>query len=105
MMKIGSEILVEAGIPFKCNQCEKTFCDNERLGNHKRNVHVEATWGCDICARVYKTKSDLRKHQKEIMIRMEIEKRAIFVQKKLSISRATLADNIPKARQSCAKYA
>ena len=63
-MKIGSEILVEAGIPFKCNQCDKTFCDNERLGNHKRNVHAEATWECEICARVYKTKGDLRKHKK-----------------------------------------
>ena len=50
--------------PYICNECDKTFCGNSLLEMHKRSVHVEPTWKCEICASLYKTKGDLGKHTK-----------------------------------------
>lgn len=55
--------------PVQCPECGKTFSNPIRLKTHQNQVHVEATFQCDICQQMYRTKRYLVHHIKFVHIK------------------------------------
>ena len=51
---------------IKCDECKKSFISEEKLENHKKNVHIEKTLPCKICSKMFKTVSSLKNHTDEV---------------------------------------
>ena len=50
----------------KCDQCKKSFISEEKLENHKMNVHIERTIPCKICSKMFKTVYSLTQHTDQV---------------------------------------
>ncbi|XP_053688390.1 zinc finger protein 540 [Sabethes cyaneus] len=52
------------GRPFKCNQCDKTYCRKENLRQHQEREHLMIRYPCDVCGKDFSTKDILSVHRK-----------------------------------------
>ena len=51
---------------FNCKQCHKSFFHAKVLRTHQLRVHVEAEKECPLCCRMFKQKSKLNRHLREV---------------------------------------
>ncbi|XP_055530428.1 oocyte zinc finger protein XlCOF8.4-like [Wyeomyia smithii] len=52
------------GRPFKCEQCDKTYCRKENLRQHQEREHLMIRYPCDVCGKIFSTKDILSVHRK-----------------------------------------
>uniref|UniRef100_A0A1B0BE62 Protein krueppel n=1 Tax=Glossina palpalis gambiensis TaxID=67801 RepID=A0A1B0BE62_9MUSC len=51
-------------LPFKCEQCGRTFDQNSSLTVHIQRAHVGKVYQCEYCERRFAVKSDLNVHKR-----------------------------------------
>lgn len=75
-----------ADVEYKCEACEKIFSDQNRMYIHCAVNHGEkprkkanATFICDICSKIFKTKSSIKNH-----LYLHISKKNLFFLKRLN---------------------
>lgn len=49
---------------FKCEQCDKSFCQQQNLRRHILIIHENETYKCDLCDLAFYTKTYLKTHLK-----------------------------------------
>lgn len=52
------------GRPFKCDNCDKTYCRKENLRQHQEREHLMIRYPCDICGKIFSTRDVLSAHRK-----------------------------------------
>ncbi|XP_038106057.1 zinc finger protein 551 [Culex quinquefasciatus] len=52
------------GRPFRCDQCDKSYCRSANLRLHREKEHLQIRYPCPVCGKVFTTKDILAVHQK-----------------------------------------
>ena len=63
-LKKHEEVIHKQMNDFKCDLCEKLFSDIPELKRHIEAIHEKITYKCEMCSKVYTSKSYLTLHKK-----------------------------------------
>lgn len=53
---------------FRCTICGKELLSAYTLGNHMRSHTGERPYGCNVCEKFFKTKSNLNEHYRSVLL-------------------------------------